>query len=207
MKNLIKIITLLLLVTFGSDYFLKFISYLGITKFNQDIVIFIFYILLFIIAYLLYKDEINSDFRRFKRNLFPNILMTIVFFIVLSLGVGIANYFGKVIADTFRVEFLNLEMVNIFKKTIDINFLIYFIKNILLIPFIMVITYILSINQDIKSKNKGMFISAFIASLSSVVLMNDSFLYIIINVIPFFTLYFILTYIYQKTIIIYGIAL
>lgn len=207
MKNtlivIIKILILIISFTLGQEYFFELIEFIGINISNlstltKDILDTLYYILILILGFLLFKDDILRDFKRYKRNMFPNILMSIVFFMVLTLIIAIANYFGNTIATAFKVNYIGLHNLNLFNESLDIYLILNFIKKVIVIPFIMVITYILGVNQLFSSRNKGILFSGIIASIVTSFSMNGMFIYILINLLPYFVLYFSLAYIYRK---------
>lgn len=203
LKCIIKILLSVFLITYGEKYFFELISLMGINVASlsyliKEILIVVFYVLFLLFIFFLYREDLSGDFRRFKRNIFPNVLMCIVFFAVITLLIAITNYLGEIVAESFRVEYLGLANFNIFKEPIDIYLIFNFLKNILIIPFIKCTVYVLGVNSLFYSKNKGIVFSGIIASVGAGMIMNGSFIYLIINVIPYFILYMSLAYIYRK---------
>lgn len=207
MKNnlnaLIKITLSVLLITFGEKYFYIGLDKVGINIFDlnyltKSLIIICFYILVFIVIYFLYRDDLSSDFRRFKRNLFPNILMTIVFFIVITLLIAVTNYLGDALANSFKVNYSGLNNPNIFNEPVDTKLIFNFLKNILIIPIIKCIIYVLGVSKIIASKNKGIIVSGLIGATFAIVSANNSFIYMLINALPYFILYVSLAYLYRK---------
>lgn len=191
------------LITYGEKYFFELISLLGInissiTYLIKEILIVVFYVLTLLVIYFIYREDLPNDFRRFKRNMFPNVLMCIVFFIVITLLIAITNYLSGIIAESFKVNYIGLINLNIFNEPFNIYFILNFIKNILILPLIKCIIYVLGVNSLFYSKNKGIIFSGLIGALLAGINMTGSFIYIVINVIPYFILYFSLSYIYRK---------
>ncbi len=205
-KNIIgilKIILSVLLITYGEKYFISSLSLIGINTLNlttivKEVLVLVYYVLIFILIYYIYHDDIASDFRRFKRNIFPNILMSIVFFMVITLLISITNYLSSNLADAIQVKYIPLLNKNIFNNTFDLYFIFNFIKSILIIPFIKCIIFVLGINKLFSSRNTGILFSGLIAAIVAGINMSGSFIFILINVIPYFVLYISLAYIYRK---------
>lgn len=205
-KNIIgilKIILSVLLITYGEKYFISSLSLIGVNTLNlttivKEVLVLVYYVLIFILIYYIYHDDIASDFRRFKRNIFPNILMSIVFFMVITLLISITNYLSSNLADAIQVKYIPLLNKNIFNNTFDLYFIFNFIKSILIIPFIKCIIFVLGINKLFSSRNTGILFSGLIAAIVAGINMSGSFIFILINVIPYFVLYISLAYIYRK---------
>lgn len=206
MKNtltgIIKIILGILLITYGEKYFFSILPLIGInisalSFLVKDLLSVFFYFLVFIIILYIYRD-VFSDFRRFKRNIFPNILMSIVFFAVITLIIAITNYLGENLADSFKVNYIGLTNYNIFNNSIDIYFVFDFIKNIIIVPIVKIIIYVLGISSLFYSKKRGVIFSGLGAALITGINMPGSLIYIFINIIPYFVLYLSLGYIYRK---------
>lgn len=203
LSGIIKLIFCILLLKFSEIYYFDILSTLGIninpaSLLIKEISIVILYIIIFIGVVFLYKDDLKRDLKRFKRNIFPNILMVIVFFIIITLGVKVSEYVSSVIAEAFHEKYIPIKLINIFNKNADIYLLINIIKNILLIPFINSVIYILGVNNLIRGKNKGIFLSGLIAAIVISLNLNGSYLFILFSVIPYFVLYATLAYFYRK---------
>ncbi|MDD4187535.1 MAG: hypothetical protein PHX04_02055 [Bacilli bacterium] len=201
-KNIIKLILAVFLITYGEHYYYLGLNKLGVnlsdSYLTESIIILIFYVLVFILIYFLYREELSRDFRRFKRNIFPNILMSIVFFVVVTLLIAVANYIGNTLAISFKVNYVGLNNQNIFNESFDIDFVFNLLKNILIIPSIKCIIWVLGISQIISSKNKSIIISGLFGAAIAVISTKTSVIYMLINGIPYFTLYASLAYIYRK---------
>lgn len=202
LNALIKIILAAFLITYGEHYYYLGLTKLGINFSNsylgESIIILSFYILVFLLIYFLYRDDLSRDIRRFKRNIFPNILMTIVFFIVVTLLIAVANYLGNTLAVSFKVNYVGLNNQNIFSDSFDLKFIFNLVKNILVIPIIKCIIYVLGVSELFYSKNKSIIVSGLIGAIVSVANTQTSVIYMIINAIPFFVFYASLGFIYRK---------
>ncbi len=201
--KLFKLIISIIIITFAEKYFFDILSLIkvdikSLTFIGKEIAVLILYILIFIGVYFLYKKEINNDFSRYKRNIFPNILMAIVFFVVLTLILAITDYVSKTLATSFHVNYIGIPNVDIFHKKLDVNLIFYILKYILIIPFTKVIVYVVGIKEIFSSKNKALFFSGLLAAIIAGIQMSGSFINILFNVIPYFILYIFLTYIYVK---------
>lgn len=203
LSGIIKFIFCVFLINFAEIYYFNFLNILGIninplSVLIKDIAIIILYIIILITIIFLYKNDIKGDLRRFKRNIFPNMLMVIVFFIVITFGIKVSEYLSSVVADAFHEKYIPINFINIFDEKFNIKLFLTIIKNILIIPFLNSIVYVLGVNNLIKDKNKGMFFSGLIAATIIGLKLNGSFLFILFSVIPYFVLYASLTYIYRK---------
>ena len=203
MYKFIKLLLCIVLINFAEIYYFDILSLIGInvnaySLLIKEILIFILFLIILFSVYYLYKDDITRDFRRFKRNIFPNLLMVIVFFIVVTFSVKVSEYLSTLIADYFKVKYITLTFINVFNEPLNINSFIYTIKNILIIPFISSIIYVHGINDLIRDKNKGILFSGLVAVIFIGLGLKGSFLTILFSVIPYFILYISLSWIYRK---------
>ena len=139
MYKFIKLLGCLVLINFATIYYFDILSLIGLdvntySLLIKNILILGLYLIILFLVWCLYKGDITRDFRRFKRNLFPNLLMVIVFFIVVTLAVKVSEYFSSLIADYFKVTFFPLTFINVFSESLNINNIISVIKSTLIIP-------------------------------------------------------------------------
>ncbi len=202
LSQLIKILLGILLINYGEKYFFSILPWIGInssvlSNLTKEILTVVYYLIVLIIMLYLCREDL-TDLRRFKRNFFPNTLMSIVFFVVLTLVIFVTNYIGEQIAATFEVNYTSVGTYNIFTKSISVYWVLQSLKNVLIIPITQVIVYVLGINNLIYSKKKAMLFSGLVAALIAGLQMSSSYIEIIINIIPYFAIYFALSYIYRK---------
>ncbi len=200
---IIKLLMPLFLMVYGEPYFFKILSAVGLKlKEYPDIVLsilnLVYYLLIFALVYFLNKEDIKSDFKRFKRNLFPNMLMIVVFFIALTLGIKITDFLVNELATIFSSNYTSPSYINIFKETLNVELIIYTIKNIILIPFIYVVTIILGVNNQVSGKKKAMLLSGILGMIVYALKLDGSISYIIFTSIPNLVVYASLSYIYRK---------
>ena len=203
MYKFIKLLLSIIFINFAETYYFDVLLLIGLnindySLLLKEILIIVLYLIILFCVYYFYKDNITRDFRRFKRKLLPNLLMVIVFFIVVTLSVKVSEYLSLLIADYFKVTYLPVTFINVFNEPLNINSIIYIIKNILIIPFTSSIIYVLGINDLIKNKNKGIIYSGLIAAFFIGLGLKGSFLTILFSVIPYFVLYILLAWIYRK---------
>ncbi|NLL02309.1 MAG: hypothetical protein GX265_04750 [Mollicutes bacterium] len=199
--QLIKINLGILLLHYGEKYFFSFLPWIGITSslstLTNEILTVVYYLIVLIITLYMYREDL-TDLRRFKRNLFPNTLMSIVFFVILTLIIFITNYIGEYLAELLKVSYRGVQTYNVFTKSIDIYWILELLKNIFIIPITQVIVYVLGISNLIYSKKKAILFSGLVAACIASAQMTGSYSEIIINAIPYFVIYFALSYIYRK---------
>ena len=198
--NLIKLILSISILIFTEDYFYKFLDLINININNNSFVSLIIYILIFICICIIYKDEITSAYSKYQHKLANNIFYSILTFIILFIGMMIINYLVIALSKGFNITYEGLNFINIFNYKFNFNLIVTIIKDILIIPFIKVIIFVLGINNMVGRKT-GNFISGLLYSIYKIYLIchfNSSIGYILINAIPYFCLFSMLSYIYKK---------
>jgi len=203
LMGIIKLVLVVLIMLYAESYCFEFLAWLGInansiTPVWQEIIILLLYILILYAVFIIYRDDLENDFYRFRRNWFPNILMSIVFFAVITIVVWVVSYLCEVTATAFGTEFITLNYLNVFKQAVDLTTVIFIIKNVFILPFIYCTVYILGINEIFTDKKGAVFFSGLVGAIVAGLGINGDLLMIIFNVIPYFTLYFALAYIYRK---------
>ena len=201
--GIIKLILCVLILTYAESYFFELLAWVGLdhsgwSALAKALLILVLYLVIAYAIYLVYRDDLSSDFSRFKRNWFPNVLMSVVFFAIITIVVWVVGYLCEALAGSFRVNYLGLSYLNVFNKVIDFNLVLLIIKRIMIIPFISTSIYILGVNEIFDSKKAGMFFSGLVAAVVAALSLRGNFLFVLINVIPYFTLCFGLAYIYRK---------
>ena len=197
--NLIKLILSILILLFGEEYFYKFMDFLGInlSKISSNIVSLIIYILIAVCIFIVYKDELQSAFIKYKSKFGSNFLYTVISFIVLFIAIMISNYITKYVASLLDVHYNSLSFINIFNKSFDLDLVITIIKTIIIIPFIKVTIFVLGVNNLVNSKS-GVLLSGLVYALYVLYPFNGTILYMLVNCIIDFVLFSILAYIYKK---------
>lgn len=201
--NIGKILFASISLLYAEKYYFKFLNIIGInvselTVLTKDILLLIMYIVLAVIIYFFYKEKINYDLKRFKRRMFSNILLTIVFFIGVAFIVSASEHLSSVLASSFKVSYEDIKHINIFNINVNLNLVIFVIKNIILIPIIKTVIIVLGSNDLFSGKKTILLASGLIGSAFHFLNIDGSFLFIVFNTFPFFTLYVSLAYIYQK---------
>lgn len=203
LSGIIKLILGILIILYTEKYFWEFLAWIGIninslSTFTKEIIILVLYVLIFYCIYIVYKEDIQGDYNRFKRNWFPNILMSIVFFAIITIVVWVVSYLCAVVANSFGQSFIEISHYHIFEREFNLNLVFFIIKNIIIIPFISCVIYILGINEVITNRKMAIFWSGVAAAIIAGLTMKGSFLTIFFSVIPYFALYLGLAYIYRK---------
>lgn len=203
MKNglgyLIKLIVSILLIMYTETYFWRLMNALDInlSNINSNIISLVIYIILFALIFLVYRAEIKSAFSKFDNKIGTNLLYTLVAFIIIFASMMLTNYIVKVLANAFSVNYLGLSFTNIFNKTFNIDLIVIFLKDIIIIPAIKVIVFVLGVNNLFEGKT-GIFFSGLLYALYKAYIIKGTFIFLLINVIPYFILFILLSYVYKK---------
>ena len=122
--NLIKLILSILILLFGEEYFYKFMNFLGINlnRISSNIVSLIIYIVIAGCIFIVYKDELQSAFIKYRNKLGSNLLYTVISFIVLFIAIMISNYIAKYVAGLLSVNYKGLSFINVFNQTLSFNY-------------------------------------------------------------------------------------
>lgn len=198
--NLLKLILSILVIMFTEEYFYKLLDFLKLSINNKSVVSLIIYILIFIIIFIIYKSEITSAFLKYKHKLTTNIFYSVISFIVLFIAMMIINYLVAALAKGFNITYEGLNFINIFDYKFSFELIVLIIKDIIIIPFIKVVIFVLGVN-NMCSKKTGVFFSGLLYSLYAIYIIchfNASIGYILINMIPYYLLFNILSFIYKK---------
>lgn len=198
--NLIKVVLSILVLLFTEDYFYKLLDLLKLSINSQYIFSLIVYIIIFIVIFIIYKSEILSAFHKYKYKLMSNLFYSIVSFIIVFIGMMIVDYLLKALSKGLNITYEGLKFINVFDYSFSLELIVVIIKDIIIKPFIKVCIFVLGIN-NLFGKRFGTFLSGLIYSLFTLYTMcgfNASLLYVLINMIPYFTLYSMLSYIYIK---------
>jgi len=195
--NITKLVLSILIIFFLEEYFFKFIGFIGLHIAQSSMTTLVIYLIDFVLIYIIYKEEIKSAFSKFQNKFGSNILYTLIAFIVVFMSMMITNYIVKLIADNLNITYSGLNITNIFDNNFNIDLIVLFIKDMVVIPFVKVIIFVLGINNLVKGKF-GIFISSLSYALYEGFLIGGEFGYIFIDVIDEFILFLILSYIYKK---------
>jgi hypothetical protein len=203
MKNglgyLIKLIVSILLIMYTETYFWRLMNALDInlSNINSNIISLVIYIILFALIFLVYRAEIKSAFNKFDNKIGTNLLYTLVAFIIIFASMMLTNYIVKVLANAFSVNYLDLSFTNIFNKPFNIDLIVIFLKDIIIIPAIKVIVFVLGVNNLFEGKT-GIFFSGLLYAIYKAYIIKGPFIFLLINVIPYFILFILLSYVYKK---------
>lgn len=195
--NLIKLFLSIIITLFIEEYFFKCTSLIGLKLTETAFIKLIIYIIEFIIIYIIYKDEINSGFSKYQNKFANNILTTLISFIILFIAMMITNYIVKLIAANLSVTYHGLNYINVFEKNFDLDLIVVIIKDIIIVPFVIVSIFVLGINNLIGGKTSSLLSGAAYYIYNAFVL-GGKFSNLFIDVIDEFVLVFILSYIYKK---------
>lgn len=203
MKNglgyLIKLIVSILLIMYTETYFWCLMNALDInlSNINSNIISLVIYIILFALIFLVYRAEIKNAFSKFDNKIGTNLLYTLVAFIIIFASMMLTNYIVKVLANAFSVNYLGLSFTNIFNKPFNIDLIVIFLKDIIIIPAIKVIVFVLGVNNLFEGKT-GIFFSGLLYALYKAYIIKGTFIFLLINVIPYLILFILLSYVYKK---------
>jgi hypothetical protein len=147
--------------------------------------------------YIIYKDDLKSGFNRFKHKFGRNILYAIIYFLIIFISLIIVNYVCKVLASSFKLNYQEIGYLNIFNKTLNLDLLIVIIRDTIIIPFIMVSIFTLGVDNLFVSK-VSIFFSGLLAGIYNAYIIGGSIPNMIINSVPIFALFMLLTIIYRR---------
>ena len=201
--SITKLILCVLLLVYAEEYFFEFFKWVGISVnelpvITLDLMVLFLYALIGMGIYFIYRDEIRGDLRRFMRNWFPNILMSIVFFAIFTIVIWVVSYLTESAAVALNINYLGLNYLNIFNIPIDIKLISLILRSVFIIPFIKCSIYIHGINEIFKSRRSAMIFSGILGALVVALTLRGSLGYLLINVVPYFAMYFGLALIYRK---------
>lgn len=198
--NLMKLILSILVLLFTEEYFYKLLDLLKLSINSQNIVSLIVYILIFIIIFIIYKPEIKAAFHKYKHKLTTNIFYSIASFIIVFIGMMIIDYLLVALSKGLNITYEGLHFINIFEYTFSFELIVVILKDIIIKPFVKVCIFVLGVNNLIGRKF-GTFFSGLLYSLFAVYILcgfNANISYILLNMIPYFCLSSMLSYIYIK---------
>ncbi len=196
---LIKLVLSILLIMYTETYFWRLIDALNINlgNINANIISLIINLIIFALIYFVYRSEIKSAFNKFDNKIGTNIIYTLVSFIIIFFAIMLTNYIARVVAGAFNVNYIGYPFTNIFDKPFNLDLIIIFIKDIVIIPMIKVVVFVLGVNNLFEGKT-GIFFSGLLYALYKAYLIKGEFIFLLINVIPYFILFILLSYIYKK---------
>lgn len=198
--NLLKLILSILIFLFTEEYVYKALNSLGVSIHNKSFISLIIYVIMALCIYIVYKDDINAAFHKYKYKLTTNLFYTVLSFIIVFIGMMIVDYLVSALAKGFNINYLGLNFINIFSYKFNFNFIVVLLRDIIIIPFIKSVIFILGISNMI-NKKYSTFFSGLIYGLYMIYVLckfNSSFGYMLINFIPYFALFGMLSFIYKK---------
>ena len=195
--NLVKLLLSIIIVLFTQEYFFKILGLVGIELSNSPVVKLIIYILEFIAIYIIYKAEITSAFSKYQNKLGSNLLYTIISYIVVFITMMITNYLVKLVANNLDIIYTEPNFINIFNEPFDLNLIITFIVDLIIIPFVKVSIFVLGINSLINGK-AGSIICGLSYALYEGFMMGGNFGAVFIDCIDELVLFILLSYLYKK---------
>ena len=194
--NLIRLLLSFIILLFSEEYFYKFLSLFKI-NISKTFTSIILYVLISFFIYLIYKPELKSEFKKFKRKFMSNIVYAFVAFLIIFVTMLVSNYILSVIAKSFYINYNGISFYNIFNKPFNLDLILEFLKNIILIPYLKVTIFDLGINR-LYSYSGSIFASGLAAALYNAYLIKGSIGYMIVNSSLKFILFMLLALIYRK---------
>lgn len=194
--NLIRLLLSFIILLFSEEYFYKFLSLFKI-NISKSFTSIILYVLISFFIYLIYKPELKSEFKKFKRKFMSNIVYAFVAFLIIFVTMLVSNYILSVIAKSFYINYNGISFYNIFNKPFNLDLILEFLKNIILIPYLKVTIFDLGVNR-LFSYSGSIFASGLAAALYNAYLIKGSIGYMIVNSSLTFILFMLLALIYRK---------
>lgn len=194
--NLIRLLLSFIILLFSEEYFYKFLSLFKI-NISKTFTSIILYIIISFFIYLIYKPELKSEFKKFKRKLMSNMVYAFVAFLIIFVTMLVSNYILSVIAKSFYISYNSISFYNIFNKPFNLNLIIEILKNIILIPYLKVTIFDLGVNR-LFSYSGSIFASGLAAALYNAYLIKGTIGYMIVNSSLTFILFMLLALIYRK---------
>ncbi len=194
--NLIRLLLSFIILLFSEEYFYKFLSLFKI-NISKTFTSIILYIIISFFIYLIYKPELKSEFKKFKRKLMSNMVYAFVAFLIIFVTMLVSNYILSVIAKSFYISYNSISFYNIFNKPFNLDLIIEILKNIILIPYLKVTIFDLGVNR-LFSYSGSIFASGLAAALYNAYLIKGTTGYIIVNSSLTFILFMLLALIYRK---------
>lgn len=194
--NLIRLLLSFIILLFSEEYFYKFLSLFKI-NISKTFTSIILYIIISFFIYLIYKPELKSEFKKFKRKLMSNMVYAFVAFLIIFVTMLVSNYILSVIAKSFYISYNSISFYNIFNKPFNLDLIIEILKNIILIPYLKVTIFDLGVNR-LFSYSGSIFASGLAAALYNAYLIKGTIGYMIVNSTLTFILFMLLALIYRK---------
>ena len=194
--NLIRLLLSFIILLFSEEYFYMFLSLFKI-NISKTFTSIILYIIISFFIYLIYKPELKSEFKKFKRKLMSNMVYAFVAFLIIFVTMLVSNYILSVIAKSFYISYNSISFYNIFNKPFNLDLIIEILKNIILIPYLKVTIFDLGVNR-LFSYSGSIFASGLAAALYNAYLIKGTIGYIIVNSSLTFILFMLLALIYRK---------
>lgn len=194
--NLIRLLLSFIILLFSEEYFYKFLSLFKI-NISKTFTSIILYIIISFFIYLIYKPELKSEFKKFKRKLMSNMVYAFVAFLIIFVTMLVSNYILSVIAKSFYISYNSISFYNIFNKPFNLDLIIEILKNTILIPYLKVTIFDLGVNR-LFSYSGSIFASGLAAALYNAYLIKGTIGYMIVNSSLTFILFMLLALIYRK---------
>lgn len=194
--NIIRLLLSFIILLFSEEYFYKFLSLFKI-NISKTFTSIILYIIISFFIYLIYKPELKSEFKKFKRKLMSNMVYAFVAFLIIFVTMLVSNYILSVIAKSFYISYNSISFYNIFNKPFNLDLIIEILKNIILIPYLKVTIFDLGVNR-LFSYSGSIFASGLAAALYNAYLIKGTIGYMIVNSSLTFILFMLLALIYRK---------
>lgn len=194
--NLIRLLLSFIILLFSEEYFYKFLSLFKI-NISKTFTSIILYIIISFFIYLIYKPELKSEFKKFKRKFMSNMVYAFVAFLIVFVTMLVSNYILSVIAKSFYISYNSISFYNIFNKPFNLDLIIEILKNIILIPYLKVTIFDLGVNR-LFSYSGSIFASGLAAALYNAYLIKGTIGYMIVNSSLTFILFMLLALIYRK---------
>ena len=89
--NLFKLILSILIFLFTEQYVYKVLNSLGVSIHNKNFISLVIYVIMAVCIYIVYKDDINAAFHKYKYKLTTNLFYTVLSFIIVALCVSLSQ--------------------------------------------------------------------------------------------------------------------
>lgn len=198
--NLLKLILSILILMFTEKYFYKFLDLIHLKITSTNLLSLIIYILISVLIFIIFKSELIAAYNKYRHKLATNLFYSILSFIIIFIAMMIIDYLVLALSKGFNITYNGLHFIDIFTKKFNFDLVALIIKDIIIIPFIKVVIFVLGVNNMVGRKT-GAFMSGLLYSLYMIYVIcnfNASIGYIFINAIPYYCLFAMISFIYKK---------
>lgn len=193
------ILTLLLIIYYLLNINITFIidyinaNIINLTYVSKKVVTLSIYSVFLACVYYIYKDNVSGDFRRFKRNIVPNIIMTILYFVALTLILFSLDYLLTLASTNLYLNYEILKFNNVVNLKLDLYNVSDILYNNIIITMINIFLFIIATNDLTKNKKNHFLVAGILIYLFNVILT-----YNFITPIIYFAMFHFLVFVYKK---------